>query len=381
MVSVVSKAFRSWRNQTKSALWFNFTQLVDKTLKDPTTYKPLKKDPTAKLERQLKKTLKTLHTNREISDSIFSHLNPNNSQPPYARATVKIHKNPVKTRILVCSRGAVYYNTAQHLSRILAPLGKTGSSFVKDSASLVQKLRNTSDTKKLVSYDVVDLFTNIPIKEAIHILSTRLQIYLPDLDTKLTAQVSKCFETSYFNWNGQLFQQIHRLPLGSPLSPLLTEIYMIAFEETALKTAPFTPKHWFRKVDDVLALLDDNQDPEALLQHLNSQHPRIQFTMEEETHQQLPFLDILLHRHQQSIATSVYRKPTHTDQYIHHQSNHHPQIKKGIVATLARRAKAVCSSDSLHSELKHLKSTFQDLNEYPPHLVSNTITKTLKETP
>ncbi|XP_067666003.1 uncharacterized protein [Haliotis asinina] len=156
---------------------------------------------------------------------------------------------------------------------------------------------------------------------------------------------------------------------------------MIAFEETALKTAPFAPKHWFRKVDDVLALLDDNQDPEALLQHLNSQHPRIQFTMEEETHQQLPFLDVLLHRRQQSIATSVYRKPAHTDQYIHHQSTHHPQIKTGIVATLARRAKAVCSPDSLHSELKQLKSTFQDLNEYPPHLVSNTTTKTLKETP
>ncbi|XP_067650466.1 inversin-like [Haliotis asinina] len=103
--------------------------------------------------------------------------------------------------------------------------------------------------------------------------------------------------------------------------------------------------------------------------------------MEEETHQQLPFLDILLHRCQQSIATSVYHKPTHTHQYIHHQSNHHPQIKKGIVATLARRAKAVCSPDSLHSELKHLKSTFQDLNEYPLHLVSSTITKTLKETP
>ncbi|XP_067667509.1 uncharacterized protein [Haliotis asinina] len=66
-----------------------FIQLVDKTLGDPTTYKPLNKDPTAKLERQLKKTLKTLHTNREISDSIFNHLNPNNSQPPYARATVK----------------------------------------------------------------------------------------------------------------------------------------------------------------------------------------------------------------------------------------------------------------------------------------------------
>ncbi|XP_067658281.1 uncharacterized protein [Haliotis asinina] len=163
-----------------------FTQLVDKTLKDPITYKPLKDDPTAKLGRQLKKTLKTLHTNREISDSIFNHLNPQNSQPPYARATVKIHKNPVKTRILVCSRGSVYYNMAQHLSRILAPLGKTDSSFVKDSASLAQQLRNTSDTKKSydVSYDVVDIFTNIPIKEEILILSTRLETSLPDLDSQ-----------------------------------------------------------------------------------------------------------------------------------------------------------------------------------------------------
>ncbi|XP_067660138.1 uncharacterized protein [Haliotis asinina] len=248
-------------------------------------------------------------------DTQRPHNLQTSQERPYCQTRETAKENSEDPPYQPRNRSSVYYNTAQHLSRILAPLGKTGSSFVKDSASLVQQLRNISDTKKLVSYDVADLFTNIPIKEAIHTLSTRLETCLRDLDTKLTAQsivdlVSKCFETSYFNWNGQLYQQIHGLPMGFPLSPLLTEIYMIDFEEIALKIAPFTPNLWFRKVDDVLVLLDDNQDPEALLQHLNCQHPRIHFTMEEETHQQLPFLDILLHRRQQSIATSVYRKPT-----------------------------------------------------------------------
>ncbi|XP_046585127.1 uncharacterized protein LOC124292119 [Haliotis rubra] len=323
--------------------------LVNNALSDNNTYKILDKDPTAKLERKHKKQLKTLHSNNEISDVIYNKRNPINSQQPYARATIKIHKSPVKTRILVCSRGSVYYDTAQFLSRLLAPLGKEGRSFMSDSSSFVEKLKNIDTDGTMVSYDVVDLFTNIPLDEALDIL--------------------------HINWQNQIYQQIHGLPIGSPLSPVITEIYMTNFEEAALSSSPIKPLCWYWKVDDTFTIPEKSHDPSILLNHLNKQDQRIHFTMETEKVHQLPFLDITIQNSNNQLITSVYRKPTHTDQCIHHHSNHHPQVKTAIVFTLARRAKNICNTSNIQQELAHLKSTFITLNSYPRHPVETTIKK------
>ena len=125
-------------------------------------------------------------------------------------------------------------------------------------------------------------------------------------------------------------------------------------------------------------MIHPDNDP-SLLQHLNNQHDRIQFTMETEKHQTLPFLDVTLNNSTDKITTSVFRKPTHTDQYIHYLSNHHPQIKRAIVATLTRRANSICDPAKLNAELDHLKRTFITLNAYPRQLVERTMTETLNQ--
>lgn len=57
---------------------------------------------------------------------------------------------------------------------------------------------------------------------------------------------------------------------------------------------------------------------------MNSIDEHIQFTVEKEENDSLPFLDSLLtHESDGSISTSVYRKKTHTDQYLQF-SSHHP---------------------------------------------------------
>ncbi|XP_046562355.1 uncharacterized protein LOC124271301 [Haliotis rubra] len=135
---------------------------------------------------------------------------------------------------------------------------------------------------------------------------------------------------------------------------------------------------WYRKVDDTFTTIDKQDDPAQLLQHVNNQHPRIKFTMETEQNRQLPFLDVALQSTDKGLVTSVYRKPSHTDQYINYNSCHHPQIKQAIIATLTRRAKLICHPDNLNSEIDYLKRTFTALNGYPARLVSRTITKTLE---
>ena len=81
-----------------------------------------------------------------------------------------------------------------------------------------------------------------------------------------------------------------------------------------LESALLRPRMWVRYVDDTFVLWpqDDEQELNAFLQHLNSQQPAIQFTMEKEKDERIAFLDVLVERREGSISTGVYRKDTHT---------------------------------------------------------------------
>jgi hypothetical protein len=69
---------------------------------------------------------------------------------------------------------------------------------------------------------------------------------------------------------------------------------------------------------------------QEFLDHLNNLRP-IQFTMEIECNNTLPFLDVLITRRESSLIATIYKKPTHTGLYLHFQSNHPLHVKQGIV--------------------------------------------------
>ena len=51
-----------------------------------------------------------------------------------------------------------------------------------------------------------------------------------------------------------------------------------------------------------------------------------------------------------SLITSVYRKPTHTDQYLQWNSRHHLSAKFSVINTFKQRARTVCSNQHLLQE-------------------------------
>jgi hypothetical protein len=103
---------------------------------------------------------------------------------------------------------------------------------------------------------------------------------------------------------------------------------------------------------------------------LNGLHPSIQWEPVFEENGQLPFLDVLVVRNEDgSFTTTVYRKPTHSDRYLHWTSNHPVKDKLSGIRTLKYRALHYCSSGSLRkAELAHLRKTFAD-NGYPEEFV------------
>ena len=62
-----------------------------------------------------------------------------------------------------------------------------------------------------------------------------------------------------------------------------------------------------------------------------------------------------------SLLTSVYRKPTHTDLHLHWNGHHHLSAKFSVINTLKDRAKTVCSNHHLLKEEEvHLNTALKD---------------------
>ena len=61
-----------------------------------------------------------------------------------------------------------------------------------------------------------------------------------------------------------------------------------------------------------------------------------------------------------SIKVKIYRKPTHTDQYLHFSSNHHVSQKLSVPKTLLRRADVMISEEEDRIEEEaHVSTTLR----------------------
>ena len=92
--------------------------------------------------------------------------------------------------------------------------------------------------------------------------------------------------------------------------------------------------------------------------------------MEEESNGELAFLNTLLKRNNGEISVLVYRKPTHTDQYLHCSSHHHTSCKESVVSSLLNRAYSIITSkDDLHKKIARIKQVLKE-NRYQESIIS-----------
>ena len=102
------------------------------------------------------------------------------------------------------------------------------------------------------------------------------------------------------------------------------------------------------------------------LSHLHQQHLSIRFTMETENDNKITSLDTLVTREPDGkLHTSVYRKPTHTDQYLMYDTHHPQSVKRGIVKCLHDRAERIITKPSGTAQEKKHQSTVLVANGYP----------------
>ncbi|XP_047999702.1 uncharacterized protein LOC125236815, partial [Leguminivora glycinivorella] len=205
----------------------------------------------------------------------------------------------------------------------------------------------------MVSFDVQSLFTNLPVKDCIEIVKKRLREQ--NMSENYAKLLEHCLTSGYLLWNGEFYLQVDGVAMRSPVSPVVADIFMEDFEERALSLAAVQPKIFKRYADDTFTILPKS-NVSTFLDHLNSIHSKIQFTMELEKDCSLPFLDVLILRNpDNSLGRTVYRKPTHTDRYLNGKSHHHPSQLATVGKSLFQRAQRICDDQHLTAELRHAR--------------------------
>ena len=173
-------------------------------------------------------------------------------------------------------------------------------------------------------------------------------------------------------FNGDFYDQIDGVAMGSPLAPILANIFMAFYEEKWLNEFEGNKPIFYRRyVDDIFAVFDSEDEALKFFNFINNKHDNIIFTMEKEIDNKLSFLDVLLDNSSSSLKTSVFRKKTFTGLLTAFNSITSFSYKSGLVKCLIDRAFKINNTwFGFHIDLENIKSILQK-NMYPNYLIDN----------
>jgi hypothetical protein len=114
----------------------------------------------------------------------------------------------------------------QHLAGSVGPLLGLMEHHIKNSVSFVQKLRmiHLQKTDTLVSFDVVPLFTKVPLNDTLQLLEQHFERRMIDLFRQVLT-------STYFLFEGKFYEQTDDVAMGSPPASVMANFYMSISEK------------------------------------------------------------------------------------------------------------------------------------------------------
>ena len=352
------------------------------------TYRAIPSDPTMRLKNKLVNLLKSIKAKGGMKDELYRRLYPTGPGSPKFYGLPKIHKVGMPLKPIVSSTGTVTYQTSKEVASILKSLVGKSPHHVKNTQDFIDQIRgiHLNEDQCMTSYDVKALFTSVPTTPATKIIKKLLE-QDQELQQRTSLSIENilslqefCLNSTYFSFQGKYFEQLEGAAMGSPISPIVANLYMESFDVNVIRSAPHPPYLWKRFVDDTFTIIESSKKNE-FLEHINSIDSHIQFTAEDQRNNgAMPFLDILITPNRNgSLSTSVYRKPTHTDLYLQWDSYHTLTSKCSVIDTLQHRAQTICSNPQLlHKEEQHLKSSLKKC-KYPTWALNKIQMKSKKQ--
>lgn len=355
----------------------DYTDKSTAMLSDRTTYKVIS-DPTGSLQRKNNELVSLWHTKNLIDWSVKRKITTYNAVPPRMYFLPKFHKANLPLRPISSDINGPTNAMSKFAVGILNNLEKSRYHIRNsyDFREFITTQRFGTD-ERMVSFDVVSLFTNALMERIKTVLLQRwpeIQRYtkLPQQD--FFKMIKLCTCNSYFKHGDKFYQQIYGTPMGSPISPISVEILLDALldevickAETELNIKITVCKKY---VDDIFLVLPEDKI-DAVLKIFNGAERRIQFTLENERNEELPFLDMVVIRDTTSntFLTRWYKKPIASGRLLNYHSLHpfgqRVATAIGLIDRVNRLSDARFNNENKTTVFEILVS-----NDYPKKLIS-----------
>ena len=224
----------------------------------------------------------------------------------------------------------------------------------------------------MLSLDVTNLFTNVPIEETINYLCEQIRVsfqpFLIPTDL-LKRLLYTCTSKIPFSFNGKYYRQDDGVAMGTPLGPLLSDIFMSKIEHTRIQNTIKQLTCYVRYVDDTFIACNRRTSIRQLLKEFNNCHPDIKFTVEEEENGCLPFLELkVIRKLTGQIVTRIHHKSTWTGQYLNFHSFTPTSVKRNLIRNIATRIQTLVSPEYQREDLEIFKDALLR-NGYPKAFV------------
>ena len=198
----------------------------------------------------------------------------------------------------------------------------------------------------MISFDIIILFTNIPVVEVIEICLKML--YHSDLKHP---QISEfvCKEMLHMavlgvelSFDGKMYKQVDGVAMGSPLGPIFSSFF-VGYLESELFLKCKSPLVYLRYVDDTFVMFENKQESSSFLNYLNL-HKNFKFAKEEEHNNLLNFLDVCVQRLVDGEPlTKIHRKLNSEALYAPWASFGPVKQKLGVLTDMVKRFTRLCS--------------------------------------
>ena len=195
-----------------------------------------------------------------------------------------------------------------------------------------------------------------------------LCIPTPSYITKEELKKLFLFATSktHFLLNGKFHNQIDGVAMGSPLAPILANIFII-----------FSESKWLNEynLNKPKAAFEKEQNSLKFLNVLNNKHPNIKFMIEKQVNHPIGFLDVLNSGiDYQNLTPQTYHKSTYRRLLLNFKSFTSFSYKISLIKCLIDRSLKICNNwNSFYNDIENIKSNLIK-NAYPPPSLKTTST-------
>ena len=323
---------------------------AEKQLSDTVFYERQDRDLTNEHAQLINDTIDQLANEKVLPEKAAKALKVSNPKTSRFYMLPKVHKKGNPGRPIISAIDNHTSSIAAYVDHHLQPLAEQLPSYVKDSGAFLRKVNSIKEPLPkdaiLVTMDVSALFTSIPHRDGLNAVAHALESRTsPSIPTRVILKfLHMILYLNNFIFNDTHYLQKKGCAMGSKCSGSYADLFMGKLEKDHIYHRIRGRALCYTRFKDDVFLIWTAGEKSLLefFEEINRIHGSIKFECKY-ARDHIAFLDILVHLTPEGIKTTLYKKPTDRNAYLHYTSYHPRKQVQNIPYGQFLRAKKICS--------------------------------------